>query len=316
MMTLSLNFQKDKFELLPVRLQERVNECFDYKESGFVVKSTDIELNRIADLLRDIALSFESIDLLLAHQCMMLAKKYRKSGPIINQKIDEYEKFLEILNSGNTIIQGLRFSFGHQEPPFPLLKALTTGSYEKDEVRLLKDYVQPEDVVLELGAGIGFMGCVAQTFIKCKQYVSFEANPNLIEIIRNNMQRNNVVFDIRNAVLMDESSEVDFYITPAFWASSLIQPVSGDYKKVTVPALDKNKTINEIKPTTLIVDIEGGEADFFDGLDLTSVNKIILEVHPLILDDMALSNLYLNLFSIGFQLDFKASTKVVNYWHR
>jgi predicted transcriptional regulator len=115
---------------------------------------------------------------------------------------------------------------------------------------------------------------------------------------------------------MKENHDVDFYITPAFWASSLVKPASGEYSKVTVPALDKNEVINSIKPTALIVDIEGGEIEFFQDLDLTSVNKIILEIHPLVVSDQDLSVLYKSLLNLGFNLDFKTSTKVVNYWYR
>jgi FkbM family methyltransferase len=316
---LILSIPQDKFAFLPSNLQNLVKEHFEYLEAGFVIGADGLDLilgfNTLADLCRDMALVFESMDLYLANDCMQQAAQYRQSGPFIQKKLKDYQQLIEVLNSGKTVIQNLNFSFG-EKPPFELLKALAEGYYEKDEVRLLKAFLQPEDIVLELGSGIGFMGCVAQTFIKCKQYVAFEANPSLIDIICQNMQQNNVLFDIRNAVLMDENHDVDFYITPAFWASSLIKPSSGEYSKVTVPALDKNEVINSIKPTALIVDIEGGEVEFFKALDLTSVRKIILEIHPLVLSDLDLSALYHSLFNLGFNLDFKESTKVVNYWYR
>ena len=72
-------------------------------------------------------------------------------------------------------------------------------------------------------------------------------------------------------------SHVDFYVTPAFWASSLIKPEEGEFECVKVQGVNKHDVLREIKPTALVVDIEGGEASFFEGLDLGSVNKIIME---------------------------------------
>jgi hypothetical protein len=49
-----------------------------------------------ADLWRDLALRVESSNLRLAYELMQEAYKRRPSGPLINKKLAEYEKMLEI----------------------------------------------------------------------------------------------------------------------------------------------------------------------------------------------------------------------------
>lgn len=224
------NLSKDSYQKLPDEITSLISAIIKLEKGRYSFSLNDLTVDAIADTARDIAIEFESIDLYLARSFMQLALFYRQQGPLIKHKLEEYSRLIATLDQGRTELGGIYLEFG-PNPPLNLLKALSFGSYEKDEVRLLKQYVQPHDIVLELGAGIGFMGCVAQTFINCGQYVSFEANPNLIEIIRNNMQQNNVVFDIRNAVLMDESSEVDFYITPAFGQVALFNLSQAIIKK-------------------------------------------------------------------------------------
>jgi FkbM family methyltransferase len=308
-------FPNDKLHLLPITLSEGLNNAFFGVLGDDVLKPKIDDVNVLADVCRDVALAYEADDLILAKKFMELAHSYRNTGLFIKQKLKEYNLFYDVLDKGSVVIDGAEFVFG-DTPPYALLKALANGSYERDEARLLKEFISESDTVLELGSGIGFMGVLAQKYIKCREYVAFEANPNLIAVIKKNMQQNEVSFDIRNAVLMNESGKVNFYITPAFWASSLIKPVSGQYVLASIPAVDKNEVINEIKPTALVIDIEGGEVEFFKGLNLSTVNKIVLEMHPQVLEDVQLSELYETLLAEGFILNFKESFKNVNYWYR
>lgn len=271
--------------------------------------------NRLADHCRDLGLSVEQLDLLLARQLMALALSIRSSGPVLQKKSREYERLLEISRSGVVTINGIELAFG-QNPSVPLLKALANGRYEQQEAGLLMQFIGPEDRVLELGAGIGYMGILAMSRCKPAHYVAYEANPALMPLIERNMVANGVKFEVRNALLSSHEEGRDFYITRGFWASSLIRPQSGSCEKVTVPSQDKNSVMAELRPTALVVDIEGGEAELFTGLDLASVEKIIIEIHPAVLDDERLTLLYGNLIRNGFLMNFAASGKLVQYWYR
>lgn len=294
-------------------LQQAIREILAEVE---VAQDFDAEMgHRIANVCRDVALELESRDLQLAQQLMSLAFLIRPSGPVLQQKTREYERLLQISRVGVTEVNDIELAFG-EHPPVPLLRALANGSYEQHEAKLLLQFIGPEDRVLELGAGIGYMGVLAMTHCKPLSYTAYEANPALLPFIGRNMERNGVQFEARNALLGNESGHRTFYVTPAFWASSLLEPDSGPYEPVTVPSVDKNAVMEELQPTALVVDIEGGEAEFFTGLDLNSVNKIMMEIHPAVLDDITLSALYGLLLKEGFKLHFAASSKVVLYWYR
>lgn len=288
----------------------------DILTSDEISKEFDAEMgSTIANTCRDLALGLEVSDLYRAQRLMQLALAIRPSGPLLQQKAHEYERLLQVEEAGVTEINGISLAFGNS-PPTPLLRALANGSYEQHEAKLLMEFIGIEDRVLELGAGIGYMGVLAMTYCKPQSYVAYEANPALLPYIRRNMELNGVWFQARNALLADEVGDREFYVTPAFWASSLLQPTIGEYEQVKVPAVDKNVVMAELKPTAMVVDIEGGEAEFFVGLDLTSVSKVLMEIHPAVLNDATLSALYAMLLKEGFMLHFKASSKAVLYWYR
>lgn len=276
----------------------------------------DVETgNRIVDVCRDAAVSVETLELNLACQLMELALAIRPSGSMLQKKVREYARIVGISEAGVTECNGVELEFG-RKPPVPLLRALANGSYEQHEAKLLVQFITSDDRVLELGAGIGYMGTLAMSRCNPLSYTAYEANPALLPFIYRNMERNGVRFEPRNALLANEEGMRDFYVTPAFWASSLIPPDAEPYETVTVPAVDKNVVMEELKPTVLVVDIEGGEAEFFDGLNLGSVTKIMMEIHPAVLDDATLSGLYRLLLNEEFRLNIKASSKVVLYWYR
>ncbi|MFH7566181.1 FkbM family methyltransferase [Oceanimonas smirnovii] len=273
------------------------------------------DINLLADTCRDIALAIEWQDVDRAFQLISLALSFRPSGPVLQKKHAEYQTLLNIAAAGETHCNGIRLTFG-ENLPSPLLRALASGSYEQHEAKLLMKFINSDDRVLELGAGIGYMGTLAMTYCKPASYTAYEANPALLPLINNNMKINGVAFTAINALLTAHATSCDFYVTPAFWASSLIAPASGSYEKVSVPAHNKHEVIENIKPTALVIDIEGGEAEFFQGLNLSGVKKIIMEIHPAVLDDGVLSDIYSKLLNEGFKLDFSASSKVVVYWYR
>jgi len=268
-----------------------------------------------ADILRSAATSLEKHDLNTSHGLMTLAKRMRPEGPYILHKLEKYQSIRKVLSDGEFRIGNLNFEFGGSAT-YALLSAFATGKYEHNEAELVKKSIEDGEVVLELGSGIGFMGVVANSHVGCTQYVAYEANPKLIQVINNNMKRNNVHFEIRNKLLFDGKGIHPFYVTESFWASSLIKPKHDNFVEYSVISDDKHEVMKELKPTMLIIDIEGGEYALFNDLDLSSVNKIVLEVHKRVLSNLELSTMYRNILNAGFVWDFATSSGNVVYFHR
>ena len=88
--------------------------------------------------------------------------------------------------------------------------------------------VREDDVVVELGAGIGFMSTLVATKRKIKAVHAFEANPQLIPYIASVHAANGVKnAHVTNAILGPEAGSVPFYIREKFIASSMTKDVEG-----------------------------------------------------------------------------------------
>ncbi len=204
----------------------------------------------------------------------------------------------------------------------PLFGNIVFGDYEIDENRILKETLHKEDVVLELGTGLGYNSIFAARIIN-NRVTSFEANPNLIPLIRQNMEKNKVRFDVKNQVVVPKdlnNRAFEFNVVENFWSSSLKNNVDGKIvEKVMVPSCKLTEILSTIRPTYLIVDIEGGEEDFFEDCTLladSSIKKILLELHANIIGEEKCSMVIRNIIKSGFNLRLDSSPKNVMFFSR
>lgn len=161
-----------------------------------------------------------------------------------------------------------------------IVDSLYRGGYEAAEVDIIRRTLTPEDRVLEIGGGIGFIGIVAARIVRRPDAVLIvEANPQIIPLMRDNFRLNGVWPTVRNVVLgQDGRAEVRFYLHRDFWASSLTACQGA--RETKVPQQDVRSILREFRPTYVIVDIEGGEIDLFNNLELDGIEKLCLEIHP------------------------------------
>lgn len=71
------------------------------------------------------------------------------------------------------------------------LSLFETGTYEKGTIQLLKTYLQPGSVFLDIGANIGLMSVIASGVVKeMGRIYAVEANPNTVSILQANIALN------------------------------------------------------------------------------------------------------------------------------
>src|SRR5687767_1030526 len=178
-----------------------------------------------------------------------------------------------------------------------VLLSLLQGGYEDKENKIIKDHLEPGDTVLELGAGLGF-NSITIAKINGGKIVSYESNPYLISLIKRNQELNNVSFEVRNKILVSKKSGIrtmPFNIAVNVCMSSVKTYSVPGYVAAETRQIETEFTedvLAELSPTFLVVDIEGGEEDFFSQPDLLGnslVKKIMVEVHPEIIGDNACS---------------------------
>lgn len=179
--------------------------------------------------------------------------------------------------------QGVRVPFDARIITPKIERPLRNGRYKAGECKMLRKILRTGDMVLELGAGLGLCSTIAALNPDIKGVVAIEANPGLVPLIRETHRLNGVEsrVDLRNAVITRQADgTVPFYIRADFWASSM-EGSSRAYTHTTdLPAIALSDLLAEVVPTVIICDIEGGEYELFNGLDLSGVRNIVLELHP------------------------------------
>lgn len=190
----------------------------------------------------------------------------------------------------------------------PLIqKAIADGLYERFEADRVAKILKDGDIVLELGAGVGFISTMAAKTGKPKEIIAFEADPRLIPIIKETHRINGVQnADVRNAMVQPnpDRASAPFFVRENFWGSSANaekgMPVIAECQ---VDVVDFQSLLDEYHPTVIISDIEGGEVGLFRGVSLPSVRRILMEVHQGIVGGEAMRQLFLDIHNHGFHYD-------------
>ncbi|WP_235866645.1 FkbM family methyltransferase [Primorskyibacter flagellatus] len=196
--------------------------------------------------------------------------------------------------------------------------ALREGLYERKECDAVMKVVQQGDVVLELGAGIGYMSTLIATKNPVEHIHAFEANPGLIPYIRSVHEANDVTnVTVHNALLAPEDgAPADFFVRKNFLASSLNRE-SGPDSIVSVEKVEMRslpKTLAELRPTVLVCDIEGAEADLLACADWSGLRAAVIELHPQWIGQAGVQSVFDTMHKAGLTYFPKASeAKVVTF---
>jgi FkbM family methyltransferase len=179
---------------------------------------------------------------------------------------------------------------------------VTDQIYESAELDALSELIRPDDVVLEAGAGCGVVSTfVAQRLADSRNLHSYEANPELLSSIRAVAEANGVEFDLQHAAVADRDGELSFFVDPKLLSSSATDRGRGA-DEVRVPCASMRRLLDEIQPTVVLFDIEGGEEAFVDLQWPAQVRVISCEVHPHVLGDETTTALVRSILDQGFSL--------------
>jgi 23S rRNA U2552 (ribose-2'-O)-methylase RlmE/FtsJ len=136
----------------------------------------------------------------------------------------------------------------------------TNCIYERDNC-----IIEPDDVVVDLGANVGFFSDYAAK--KCKRIISVEGGDGFFAcLIKNTYHNTNIEY--LNANVVSETSKIN-----RTWANP---------SKINVTISDIFNLYNLEKIDFLKIDIEGSEYDIFRDIDkniLSKIRKIAIEVH-------------------------------------
>ena len=184
----------------------------------------------------------------------------------------------------------------------PLMKNhIRTGRYEVQERRLAQQSLTKNDVILELGGAIGFIGLYCRKVVGVKYHFSVEANPHTLEQLKRNYALNGLTPNVIHAAAAASDGEITLNVGGEFWENSVV--TKDDAKSITVPALSLGSLIQKMAepPTVLVCDIEGAE-QYLDFTQLPSgVKKIIIELHPEIIGLEPVNQILADFTAMGFK---------------
>jgi FkbM family methyltransferase len=187
-------------------------------------------------------------------------------------------------------------------------------NYEVPELIILRNTLTPTDRVLEVGGGIGFLSAYLAQVCGDANVTMVEANPELEPIIRRNHALNGVAPRLISAVATcGECESATLYLAKNFWATSTM---GGKNREVVVPAVNLNRLIEELKPTYLILDVEGAEVEMAPALRLDGVQKLLVEVHAHLTGNDKANAMVQQFVKSGFLIDFFMSRRNQVYMTR
>ena len=210
---------------------------------------------------------------------------------------------------------GVRLPVKHPAIPPVIAKELYFCRYERQEFHIVSRKLTRDDVIMEAGAGIGFLSAYCAKIVGSDRVFAYEANPELMPLIAEVYRANQVAPSVSNAMLSDSEGEADFNIEPIFWSSSALS-ASRDSRVVRVRRVNLNEEITRVQPTFLIVDIEGGEHEFFRNANLAGVRKICVELHPHLIGGERVAETIVCILQAGFALDLGLVMEGAAYFER
>jgi len=161
---------------------------------------------------------------------------------------------------------------------------LASGAYEGQEAEAMRRRLRPGWRVLELGSGIGYVASVCAGITGAGNVVTVEANPDMLEVVRGNLDRNGFEAArlLHGAVgsRAEPGETVAFENATAFWGARIATEDTPADALVSVPLLGIHDLLKAHRPHMVIMDVEGAEANLFAAPWPGHVRSAIMELHP------------------------------------
>ncbi len=192
-----------------------------------------------------------------------------------------------------------------------ILRAIQQGYFEAEEAAQIPYLVQADDVVLDIGAGIGFISTLIAR--RAKKVIAVEANPDLLPFMEALHRRNGALnIERLNVVLGNPGlGEAVFYQRKDFWMGSLSPTPNAYVSTVTVPEMSLNTLLKEAGVTMVVCDIEGAESVLFEAVEFCDVSRVYLELHDHITGLKGVAAVFSAMAERGFAYDPRFSSGAI-----
>jgi FkbM family methyltransferase len=179
-------------------------------------------------------------------------------------------------------------------------RALSKGGYVRQELQLIGALLELDDVVLEVGAGLGLVSTYCAKRLGSNRIFAFEADPDLEPCIRETYELNGVEPHLDMCAVGARAGRVTIF-RDKHLVSSSVGRRRGGTRPVEVPGKALNYVVHRYQPTLLIIDAEGAGRDLFQGAQLPSVTRIVLELHDQVIGTQGTDRVHAMLNRLGYR---------------
>lgn len=188
------------------------------------------------------------------------------------------------------------------------------GSHEPEETKFIKSVVQPDWVVFDVGAHIGFYTLLIAGIVDSSigHVYAFEPNPGVFDILKRHIEINKLGHVTAvNIALGASIGQIEFFLGPSnnTGMASVLPRDSGKRNIVTsITTLDTFVSANNLRRLDFIkIDVEGAEVDVLEGARnaiKSYLPRLMLEVNAIMLarSGRDARNLVLFLRDFGYAL--------------
>lgn len=165
------------------------------------------------------------------------------------------------------------------------------GTYEPELQKAIRDFIQPGEIVFDIGANIGYISLLfAQQVGAGGKIVAFEAFPSNVDRLKKNIALNNLQdrIEVIAAAVIDQSKPVKFLVGPSGGmgkaeGSAGRQEIaySTSIEVMGVCLDDFCLNAGHPLPRAIKMDIEGGEV-----LALPGMQRVLEQAKPLVLMEL------------------------------
>lgn len=185
-------------------------------------------------------------------------------------------------------------------------QVLEWGQYEMGDVAALKGLHTPDDVIMEVGGGLGFMSTLASRLVGEERVFTYEANPAMLDTIKRVHELNSVAPTVTIAAMTTGGGTVRLARADDFWDRRV--GADGDGPVDEVAGADFATELERVRPSFILMDVEGSEASLLGDVPLPAfVRKLAVELHPELIGDEACSAVVRSMLEQGFVLRFELS---------
>ena len=226
-------------------------------------------------------------------------------------------QFRKLLRPRTVTNDGLKIYLGEQANS-SYARSIYRDTHEAEERAIVLRNLEPEDIVLDCGAGMGVVTTLCCQQIGSERVHAYEANAKLEPMLRETFALNHVTPHLEMKMVSLDGGEQDFFVAKRFVVSSRYDN-SGHYEseRQQLDSVPIQTLIDDLRPSFLIMDVEGAEVDLAsESLHLHSLKKLCIEMHPHIVGDEAITRLISNLIHQGFILRMTECCDDVLYFSR